>query len=114
MKHQRKKNTNATFDTSTGSCDGTEHYQFIEIYIQYFLINILSKDDMGLKRDNGLFILHKINKWSNKQVDKLRKKIISIFKNINLNIEIVTNLISARLSRNSSNADIFNNSKITI
>ena len=111
---------------------------------------------MGLYRDDGLFILRKINK---QQTDKIRKKIISIFKNINFKIEIVTNLtevdfldvtfnlenntyrpykkpndqiiyidissnhppqikkqltkiISNRLSRNSSNADIFNNTKL--
>ena len=99
--------------------------------------------------------LFKIN---NQQTDKIRKKIISIFKNINFKIEIVTNLtevdfldvtfnlenntyrpykkpndkliytdvssnhppqikkqltkiISDRLSRNSSNADIFNKTK---
>ena len=111
---------------------------------------------MGLYRDDGLFILRKINK---QQADRVRKKIISIFKNIDFKIEIVTNLtevdfldvtfslenntyrpykkpndkliyidvssnhppqikkqltkiISDRLSRNSSNADIFNNTKL--
>ena len=55
MKHQRKKipntkdtNTDTKFDVSMGSCDGTEYYQFIRIYIQYFLINILWKDNMSL------------------------------------------------------------------
>ena len=121
-----------------------------------YLTNILSKDNIGLYRDDELFILRKINK---QQTDKLRKKIISIFKNIDFKIEIVTNLteadflavtlnlenntyrpykksndkliyidvssnhppqiekrltkiISDRLSRNSSNADIFNNTKL--
>ena len=45
---------------------------------------------MGLYRDDGLFILRKINK---QQTDKIGKKIISIFKNIDFKIEIVTNLI---------------------
>ena len=113
----------------------------------------LNKYNTGLYRDNGLFILRKINK---KQTDRVRKKIISIFKSIDIKIEIVTNLtevdvtfnleystyrrykkpndkliyidvssnyspqikkqltkiISDRLSRNSSNADIFNNTKL--
>ena len=43
---------------------------------------------MGLYKDDGLFILRKINK---QQTDKMRKKTISIFKNINFKIEIVTN-----------------------
>ena len=73
-----------------GSYDGAEVCELIGIYIQSLLTNILSKDNMGLYRDNGLFILRKINK---QQADKIRKKIISIFKNINFKIEIVTNLI---------------------
>ena len=111
---------------------------------------------MALYRDDGLFIFRKINK---QQIDRVRKKIISLFKNIDFKIEIVTNLtevdfldvtlnlenntyrpykkpndkliyidvssnhppqikkqltkiISDRLSRNSSNADIFNNTKL--
>ena len=44
---------------------------------------------MCLSRDNGLFILRKINK---QQADTVRKKIISIFKNIEFKIEVVTNL----------------------
>ena len=113
----------------------------------------INKYNTGLYRDNGLFILRKINK---KQTDRVRKKIISIFKSIDIKIEIVTNLtevdvtfnleystyrrykkpndkliyidvssnyspqikkqltkiISDRLSRISSNADIFNNTKL--
>ena len=72
-----------------GSYDGAELCEFIGIYIQSLLINILSKDDMGLYRDDGLFILRKINK---QQTDIVRKKIISIFKNIDFKTEIVTNL----------------------
>ena len=71
-----------------GSYDGAEVCELIGIYIQSLLTNILSKDNMGFYRDDGLFILPKINK----QTDKIRKKIISIFKNINFKIEIVTNL----------------------
>ena len=121
-----------------------------------YLTNILSKGNIGLYRDDELFIFRKINK---QQTDKLRKKTNSIFKNINFIIEIVTNLteadvldvtfnlenntyrpykksnekliyidvssnyppqikkrltkiISDRLSRNSSNADTFNNTKL--
>ena len=130
--------------------------ELIGIYIQSLLINVLSKDNMGLYRDDGLFILCKINK---QQTDRVRNKIISIFKNIDFETNIVTNLtevdfldvtfnlenntyhpykkpndksicidvssnhlpqikkqltkiISNRLSQNSSNADIFNDSKL--
>ena len=152
----KNKDTNTTFDITMGSYDGAKVCELIGIYIQSLLTNILSSDNMGLYRDDGLFILRKINK---QQTGKIRKKIISIFKNINFKIEIVTNLtevdffdvtfnlekntyrpykkpndkliyigvssnhpaqikkqltkiISDRLSRNSSNADIFNNIKL--
>ena len=72
-----------------GSYDGAELCKLIGIYIQSLLTNILSKDNMGLSRDNGLFILRKINK---QQTDTVREKIISIFKNIEFKIEVVTNL----------------------
>ena len=44
---------------------------------------------MALYSDDGLFIFRKINK---QQIDRVRKKIISLFKNIDFKIEIVTNL----------------------
>ena len=47
---------------------------------------------MDLYRDNGLFILRKINK---QQTDRIRKKVISIFRIICFKIEIVTNLTKA-------------------
>ena len=152
----KKKDADTTFDVMMGSYDGAELCKLIGIYIQSLLTNILSKDNMGLYRDDGLFILRKINK---QQTDRVRKKIISIFKNIDFKIEIVTNLteiefldvtfnlanntyrpykkpndkliyidvssnhppqikkqltkiISDMLSRNSSNAGIFNNTTL--
>ena len=85
----KKKDTDTTFDVTMGSYDGAEVCELIGIYIQSLLTNILSKDNMGLYRGDGLFILREINK---QQTDKIRKEIISIFKNINFKIEIVTNL----------------------
>ena len=63
--------------------------EFIGIYIQPLLMNMLSKDNMGLYRDDRLFILCKINK---QQTERVRKKAISFFKNIDFKIETVTNL----------------------
>ena len=84
----KKKGADTTFDATMGSYDDAELCELIVIYIQSLLTNILSADSMGLYRDDGLFILRKINK---QQTDRLQKKIISIFKNINFKIEIVTN-----------------------
>ena len=47
---------------------------------------------MSLYRDNGLVIFLKINK---QQTDITRKKMISIFKNIDFETEVVTNLTEA-------------------
>ena len=44
---------------------------------------------MGLYRDDGLLMLCKIHK---QQRDKVGRKIISIFKNVDFKINIVTNL----------------------
>ena len=86
---RKKKDTDTTFDVTMGSYDGAEVCELIGIYIQSLLTNILSKDNMGLYRDDGLFILPKINK---QQPYKIRNKMISVFKTINFKIEIVTNL----------------------
>ena len=72
-----------------GSYDGAELCKLIGIYIQSLLTNILSKDKMGLYRDDALFTLCKISK---QQIDRVLKKMIRIFKNINFKTEIVTNL----------------------
>ena len=56
--------------------------------MQSLLPNIVSKDNTGLYRVDGLFILRRINK---QQTNKVRKKIICIFKNINFKIQILTN-----------------------
>ena len=85
----KEKDADTTFDVTMGSYDGAELCELIGIYIQSFLTNIVSKDNMGLYKDGGLFILRKINK---EQIDRVQKKIISIFKNIDFKIEIVTNL----------------------
>ena len=85
----KKKDTDTTFDVTMGSYDGADLCELIGIYIQSLLTNILSKDNMGSYRDDGLFILHKRNR---QQTDRIGKKIINIFKNIDFKIEIVTNL----------------------
>ena len=44
---------------------------------------------MGLYRDDGLFALRKIKK---QQTNRVQKKTISLFKNVDFQIEILTNL----------------------
>ena len=85
----KKKDADTTFNVMMGSSDGVQLCELIGIYIKSLLKNILSKDNMGLYRDNGLFILRKIHK---QQRNRIQKKIISILKNIDFKIEIVANL----------------------
>ena len=120
-----------------------------------FLAKLINKNDCGLYRDDGLLILRNVN---GQQIDRMRKNIIKIFKDIGFTIEVETNLkivvflditfnfnngtcrpykkpndllsyinkstnhppqiinqlsktINERLSRNSSNEEVFNSSK---
>ena len=71
------------------SYDGVELCELIGINIDSLLENFLEKDELSLYRDDGFIIVRNIN---NQETDKRRKKIISIFKIIDFNIEITTNL----------------------
>ena len=155
----KKKDTDSSFDVTTGSFDGAELCELIGISIQSLLtdsIELITKENIGLYRDDRLILLRNIN---SQQADRLRKRIIKKFQSINFKIEIVTNLqevdfldvtfnlinntyrpykkpnenltyintssnyppniikqltktISEWLSRNSSNIEIFNSSKL--
>ena len=110
-----------------GSYDGAELCEFIGIYLLSQLCTIISKNNCGVYRDNGLMIQEYIN---GQQIDQLREKIIKIIKKIgfkihnetNLNIvnflDLTFDLINGlykeleknnddRLCKNSSNAEIF-------
>ena len=84
----KKKEHDSSFDVKMGSYDGAELCELIGIYIQSLLESTLEKDLMGLYRDDGLIILRNTN---SQQTDKIRKKIVSIFKSIDFKIEITTN-----------------------
>ena len=58
-------------------------------YIQSNLENILPKTNFGLYRDDGLILLRNLN---GQQMDKKRKAVIKIFKDIGFSIDIQTNL----------------------
>ena len=45
---------------------------------------------MGLYRDDGFIVLNKV---TSQKTDKIRKKIIQVFKDNGFNIDIVTNLV---------------------
>ena len=77
-----------------GNFDGAELCELIGIYIQSLLIDsveLKSKENTGLYRDDRLILLRNIN---NQQTNRLRKRIIKNFQSISFKIEIVTKLIS--------------------
>ena len=80
------------FWCNKGSFDGAELCELIGIYIQSLLtdsIELITKENIGLYRDDGLILLRNIN---SQQTDRLRKRIIKKFQSIGFKIEIVTNL----------------------
>ena len=72
-----------------GSFDDAEIYELVGLSIQSNLENILPKTNFGLYWDDGLILLRNLN---GQQMDKKRKSIIKIFKNIGFSIDIQTNL----------------------
>ena len=72
-----------------GCFDGAELCEFIGMYLLSQLCTIISKNDCGLYRDDGLMIQEYIN---GHQIDKLRQEIMKTFKEIGFKIGIETNL----------------------
>ena len=85
----KKKDSDSCFDITMGSYGGGELCEFIGMYLLSQLCTIISKNDCGIYRDDGLMIQEYIN---GQQIDQLRKKFVKIFKEIGFKIDIETNL----------------------
>ena len=85
-----KKSENPMFDVTMGSFDGAEICEIVGLYLLDKLSVLLRKENVGLYRDDGLAVADNAN---GPKLDKLRKKIITIFKAEGLSITIETNLI---------------------
>ena len=85
-----KKDGNPLFDVTMGSFDGAEVCELVGLYLLNKIKPLLGSNNAGLYRDDGLAIVHKAN---GPKVDRLRKDIISLFKDEGLSITIDTNLI---------------------
>ena len=70
--------------------DGGELCKLIGIFTQSVLQDIINKEAMGLYRDDGLIVLNKV---TCQKTDKIRKKIIQVFKDNGFSIDIVTSLV---------------------
>ena len=68
-----------------GSFDGAEISEIVGLYLLAKLHTVVPKEDIGLYRDDGLGIIRNNN---GPKGERIRKKIIEIFKQNNLKIEI--------------------------
>ena len=64
--------------------------KLVGIFILSYLTKLINQNDVRLYRDDGLTVVKNLN---GQQIDKLRKKIIRVFKNFGFKIKIKTNLI---------------------
>ena len=85
-----KKNGNPLFDVTMGSFDGAEVCELVGLYLLNKIKPLLGSNNVGLYRDDGLAKVHKAN---GPKVGRLRKDIISLFKDEGLSTTIDTNLI---------------------
>ena len=84
-----KKGDNPLFDVTMGSYDVAEICELVGTYMLNKLTSIVPKEDIGLYRDDGIMVVHEAN---GPKLDRLRKDIVKIFKDKQLNITIDTNL----------------------
>ena len=68
-----------------GSYDGPEIRELAGAYILSRLSIIIVKKDYGLYRDNVLLFLRNVNR---QQINRVRKNVIQLFKNIGFLIDI--------------------------
>ena len=68
-----------------GSYDGAESCELVGIYLLTRLATIIKKSDCKLYGDDGLVILLNVN---GQQIDRTRKNIIKIFKDVGFSIHI--------------------------
>ena len=73
----KKKESSSCFDVTMGSYDGVELCELIGIFTQLVSKDIINKEGMGLYKDDGLISLNKV---TSQKTDKIRKKIMKVFK----------------------------------
>ena len=81
------KKHNEDFDVTMGSFDGAEVCDLVGLYILSKLTLLIDNHHIGLYRDDGLAAIP----GSGPKVDRLRKDVFNIFKNIGLKVTIECN-----------------------
>ena len=85
----KKKDTDSCFDVTMGSYDGAEVCELVGIYLLSLLANIIDKNNSGLYFDDGLIFLRNVD---GQKMDRVKKNVIKIFKEVGFKIEIQTHL----------------------
>ena len=75
-----------------GSYDGAEVFELVGTFILSKLGNIIGKKNTALYRDDGLVVLRNMNA---REIDKIRKITIKMFKDIGFQLEIKTTIKQA-------------------
>ena len=86
-----KKGESPSFDVTMGSFDGAEVCELVGLYMLNKLGNVVSSENIGLYRDDGLAVIENAN---GPKMDRTRKSIIKIFQEEGLSITIETNLLA--------------------
>ena len=84
-----QKDAEGCFHVTMGSYDRTEICELVGIYILSRLSTIIDKNNCDFYRDDGLLVLCNVN---GQQIDRVRKNVIQLFKDIGFLIDIKTNL----------------------
>ena len=72
-----------------GSYDGAEICKLVGIYLLFLLVNIINKSNSGLCHDDGLILLRNVKRQN---MDRIRKNVMKMLKEVGFKIEIRTNL----------------------
>jgi hypothetical protein len=83
------KKEDPQFDVTMGAYDGGECCELCGLLILFMLKNIMDSSQCGLYRDDGLCVV----RGGGQVAERMKKKIISIFKQLDLNITAEANLI---------------------
>ena len=84
-----KKGSNPMFDVTMGCYDGGEVCEPVGLYLLSKWSKLLKDRSLGLYRDDGFAVVSNANGLN---LDRLRKKIIVVFKEEKLSITTATNL----------------------
>ena len=86
----KKKESGSCLDVTMSTNDGAELCELIGVFMQSVLLDIINKEAMGLWRNGGLIVRNEV---TSQNTDKIRKKIIRVFKDNGFSIDIVSNLV---------------------